>query len=79
MRISYDSEVDALSIIFREGTVTTRELADGIAAEYDADGRLAGLEILDAAVQFGGVDAFRQVLLETVGTGNASVAAASAG
>jgi uncharacterized protein YuzE len=31
MRISYDSEVDALCISFRDTTVTTQELADGIA------------------------------------------------
>jgi YD repeat-containing protein len=48
MRVSYAPEVDALSIIFRETTVTTQELAEGIAAEYDAQGRLVGIEILDA-------------------------------
>ena len=34
MKISYDAEVDALSIIFRETTVTTVPLAEGITAEY---------------------------------------------
>jgi hypothetical protein len=34
MKISYDPEVDALSIIFRETTVTTKHLAEGIAADY---------------------------------------------
>ena len=48
MRISYDPEVDALSIISRKTTVTTQELAEGIAAEYDVQGRLVGIEILDA-------------------------------
>jgi uncharacterized protein YuzE len=43
MKISYDPEVDALSIVFRETSVTTQPLADGISAEYDRDGRLAGL------------------------------------
>ena len=42
MKISYDAEVDALSITFRETTVTTKHLAEGIAADYDCDGRLAG-------------------------------------
>jgi uncharacterized protein YuzE len=64
MKIRYDSSVDALSIIFRETTVTTRHLADGIAAEYDSEGRLAGLEVLDAARRFGGRDALRQVIVE---------------
>ena len=43
MKISYDAEVDALSITFRETTVTTKHLAEGIAADYDREGRLAGL------------------------------------
>ena len=54
MKISYDPKVDALSITFRETTVTTKHLAEGIAADYDSEGRLAGLEILDAQKRFGG-------------------------
>lgn len=69
MRIRYDAEVDALSISFRETTVTTQELAEGITAEYDAQGRLAGLEILDAAKRFGDPSTFQQVILEGVGPG----------
>jgi YD repeat-containing protein len=69
MRISYDAEVDALNITFGEaaGTVTTRDLGDGIAADYDAEGRLAGIEILDAVKRVGGRDTLRQVILENVG------------
>lgn len=67
MRISYDSEVDALSITFRETTVTTQPLAEGIAADYDSEGRLAGIEILDAIQRFGSSDTLRQVVLEGVG------------
>lgn len=67
MKIAYDSEVDALSIVFRETTVTTRHLAEGIAADYDAVGRLAGLEILDAKTRFGDGKTFEQVTLQGVG------------
>jgi uncharacterized protein YuzE len=67
MRIRYDGEVDALSIVFRDATVTTQELAEGIAAEYDEQGRLVGLEILDAAKRFGDPTALGQVVLEGVG------------
>lgn len=67
MKISYDQEVDALSILFRETTVTTQELAEGIAAEYDADGQLAGIEILDAARRFGGPETLRQIIVEGIG------------
>ena len=67
MKIAYDPEVDALSIIFRETTVTTKHLAEGIAADYDSEGRLAGLEILDAVRRFGGRDTLRQVVFEGIG------------
>ncbi len=69
MKISYDAAVDALSITFRKTTVTTKHLAEGIAADYDSEGRLSGLEILDAQKRFGGKETMRQVELEGVGTG----------
>ncbi len=68
MRISYDAEVDALSIIFRETTVTTKHLAEGIAADYDSHGQLAGIEILDAGKRFGSQDTLQQVIVEGIGT-----------
>lgn len=67
MRISYDAEVDAMSIIFSETSVTTRDLGDGTAAEFDDHGRLVGIEILDAVKRLGGIDPLRQVVLENVG------------
>lgn len=67
MKITYDAEVDALSIIFRETAVTTRDLGDGITAEFDGDGKLVGLEILDAVKRLGGADPLRQVVLEGIG------------
>jgi len=69
MRITYDAEVDALSIFFRETTVTTKELGDGIAADFDSEGRLAGIEILDATRHLGSKDVLRQVVLEGIGLG----------
>jgi uncharacterized protein YuzE len=67
MRITYDAEVDAISITFSDTTVTTRDLGDGITAEFDADGKIVGIEILDAARRLGGEDPLRQVILEGVG------------
>jgi len=69
MRITYDREVDALYIRFKETTVTTKHLAEGIAADYDADGLLAGIEILDAMKRLGDPSVFRQVVLEDVALG----------
>lgn len=67
MRITYDAQVDALSIIFRETTVTTKHLGEGIAADYDSEGRLAGIEVLDAVKRFGSQDTLRQLVIEGVG------------
>jgi uncharacterized protein YuzE len=67
MKITYDPEADALSIVFADTPVTTEHLADGIAAEYDAAGCLAGLEILDVRSRLGSTDTFRRIILEGVG------------
>src|ERR1017187_2128380 len=64
MKLSYDPEVDALRIVFRETTVTTKHLAEGIAADYDAEGRLAGLEVLDAVRRFGDKATMQRAVLE---------------
>lgn len=56
MKISYDPEVDALYIEFlplSPGTAENRNLTDEITADYGPDGRLAGLEILDASAILG--------------------------
>ena len=66
MRITYDSEVDALYIRFIETTVTTQHLTEGLAVDYAADGRMAGIEILDARKRFGDSEVFRRVVLEDV-------------
>jgi YD repeat-containing protein len=66
MTITYDREVDALYIRFKETTVTTKQLGEGIAVDYDAEGRLAGIEILDAARRLDDPDVFRRVTLEDV-------------
>ena len=69
MKITYDREVDALYIQFKDTAVTTKHLAEGIAADYDTDGRLAGIEILDARKRLGDPTIFKQVILEDVALG----------
>ncbi len=67
MKITYDPIVDALYIRFKETTVTTVHLDDGIALDYDTDGYLAGIEILDAKVRLNNPQTFSQVVLENIG------------
>jgi uncharacterized protein YuzE len=65
MKINYDAEVDALYIEFRplkKGQAETRPLSDDVIANYGPDGKLAGLEVLDASVVLG--QAFEKVVLE---------------
>ncbi|MCS6773713.1 MAG: DUF2283 domain-containing protein [Thermoflexales bacterium] len=66
MKISYDAEADALYIRLLEGTVTTQHAADGIAIDYTADGRIAGIEILDVRERLGDPNVFKQVVLENI-------------
>lgn len=66
MRITYDQKVDALYIRFKETTVTTKHLGEGIAADFDADGRLAGIEVLDALKRLGDPNVLKRVTLEDV-------------
>lgn len=47
MTITYNSEADTLYIRFLETPVTTQHVAEGITVDYDAEGKIAGIEILD--------------------------------
>ena len=78
MKITYDREADALYIRFKETTVTTKHLAEGIAADYDSSGLLAGIEILDAMKRLGDPLIFKQVILEDIAIGRGDQPAAEA-
>lgn len=67
MKITYDPEVDALYIRFIETTVTTKHLGEGLSADYDAEGHLAGIEVLDAIKRLGNRNVFKQIILEDIG------------
>jgi uncharacterized protein YuzE len=59
MKIHYDAEVDAVYIEFHplaDGTAEARPLTDELIANYGPDGKLAGLEILDASQVLGQVE-----------------------
>ena len=50
MKITYDPQADAAYIRFRKGKfqVTTQHLTEDIAIDYAPDGKIVGIEILDA-------------------------------
>jgi len=56
MKITYDAEADAIYIELRPlapGTAQCREFTEELTADYGPDGKLAGIEILDASAVLG--------------------------
>jgi uncharacterized protein YuzE len=50
MRTSYDAEADALYVRFAEvSIVNSEEVADGVVLDFDAEGRIVAIELLDAS------------------------------
>ena len=62
MKITYDPEVDALTIEFGKGTFeTVYDGAKGVALDYDVEGRLMSVEVLDASLHFGDLAVLKHV------------------
>lgn len=52
MRSRYDSEADALYIRFAEAPVVeSEEVRPGIVLDFDADGKVVAIEVLEASEQ----------------------------
>jgi uncharacterized protein YuzE len=66
MKASYDARTDTLSIILKAGTAVVESDGDkpGIILDYDQDGNLVSLEILDASTR---VTEARRFEFETTG------------
>jgi uncharacterized protein YuzE len=59
MKIEYDKKVDALYIRIQEKNVArTQEVSDGVNLDFDAEGRLIGLEVLSASKRYSSSDIF---------------------
>lgn len=66
MKATYDARTDTLSIIFKINVpvVESDEDKPGVILDYDADGNLVSLEILDASTRVGDT---RRIEFEMVG------------
>lgn len=52
MRTTYDSEANALYVRFSEAAIVeTEELRPGLIVDFDKEGRIVGLEMLNARTQ----------------------------
>lgn len=50
MKVTYDAEVDVLKIVLKEGVVDeSDEDKPGIIIDYDTEGNIISMELLDAA------------------------------
>jgi len=50
MKVTYDPEVDVLRILFRDGPIEeSDEDKPGVILDYDAQGNMVGLEVLNAS------------------------------
>jgi len=52
MRVIFDQETDTLSLIFREDKIAeSDEVREGVIIDYNKDGKIVSMEILDASDQ----------------------------
>jgi uncharacterized protein YuzE len=57
MKITYDAATDTLTVVLRDATARISvEEKSGVILDYDAEGRLIALEVLDASARVDGVD-----------------------
>ena len=68
MRITYDPEADAVYIylIDEAEQVTTQRLTEDVAIDYAPDGRVVGIEVLDASSSIFGAGRDRTVTLRNL-------------
>ncbi|MBC7232864.1 MAG: DUF2283 domain-containing protein [Chloroflexi bacterium] len=68
MKITYDPQVDALYIRFIDEPVqvTTQRLSEDVAINYAPDGRIVGIEILDASEYVFRPGAERKIILQNL-------------
>jgi uncharacterized protein YuzE len=53
MKIEYSKEADALYVYFKEEFVaTSREIEEGVVIDFDREGQLVGIEVLDVSRRY---------------------------
>jgi hypothetical protein len=68
MKIEYDPKADAMYIRLKSGAIAeSDEIRPGLVIDFDADGKLLGIEMLDVSLL---TDNPRELSLSLVGTGD---------
>ena len=53
MKIEYSKQADALYVYFKEDVVAnSKEIEDGVVIDFDEEGQLIGIEVLDVSQRF---------------------------
>ena len=67
MKIEYDPKADAMYIRLKSGAIAeSDEIRPGLVIDFDADGKLLGIEMLDVSLQ---IDNPRELSLSLIGAG----------
>jgi uncharacterized protein YuzE len=70
MRMRVDHEADAIYLNLTDRPIKdSAEIADGIVVDYDAEGRIVGIEILDASKRTDDPDVLKQFNFELPSVG----------
>lgn len=68
MRVRIDQSADAIYVNLSDRAVfESEEVADGIVVDYDTEGRIVGIEILDASKRAGTPEALKNYSFELPG------------
>jgi uncharacterized protein YuzE len=68
MRVRIDQGADAIYLNLSDRTVSeSEEVADGIVVDYDTEGRVVGIEILDASKRAGNPETLKHYSFELPG------------
>jgi uncharacterized protein YuzE len=66
MKVIYDDESDTLTLIFKEDDVfESDEVKDGVIIDYDKQGKIISMELLDASLQIADPKCISYELKET--------------
>jgi uncharacterized protein YuzE len=75
MKISYDAATDTLTVVLRDTPARiSEEEKSGVILDYDEEGRLIALEVLDASTRVDGVDTAQLQVIPKPGTNHPAAA-----